>query len=121
MFADERVGNLVVISSDSSQIKAIKSQTALIVRKTSSNPTRNGARIVADVLNNPALNTEWYELFIGDVENSPTMHCLAGILRDTQSKSFTLSVIEFVWVSNSKIMHCWICFTCPVVGSRYKC
>ena len=96
MFADERVGNLVVISSDSSQIKAIKSQTELIVRKTWSNPPSHGARIVAAVLNNPALNTEWYDLFIEGVEKSPTMHSLAGILiRNTRSKSCALSVIEF--------------------------
>jgi len=58
---NERVGNLVVVTSDSSQIKAIKSQTELLVRKTWSNPPSHGARVVAAVLNNAALNTEWRE------------------------------------------------------------
>lgn len=60
MFIDERVGNVVMVLGDSHQLAAVKSQVELIVRKNYSNPPSHGARIVAAVLNNAALNTEWY-------------------------------------------------------------
>lgn len=66
-FSDERVGNLVVVCADSSQIKAIKSQAELIVRVTWSNPPSHGARVVAAVLNNPALNTEWSVCYLSSI------------------------------------------------------
>jgi aspartate aminotransferase len=58
---NERVGNLVVVVSDSAACAPIKSQTELIIRKSYSNPPSHGARVVASVLNNPALQTEWRE------------------------------------------------------------
>ncbi|XP_060565996.1 aspartate aminotransferase, cytoplasmic-like [Ruditapes philippinarum] len=58
---NERVGNLCVIAKDSESKVKVLSQLELIVRTTYSNPGNHGARVVATVLNNPALNGEWKE------------------------------------------------------------
>ncbi|XP_012269240.1 aspartate aminotransferase, cytoplasmic [Athalia rosae] len=56
---NERVGNLVVVMSNSKDIVQVKSQLTLIVRGMYSNPPNHGARIVATVLNNPDLFEQW--------------------------------------------------------------
>ncbi|KAK2144080.1 hypothetical protein LSH36_788g03001 [Paralvinella palmiformis] len=56
---NERVGNLIFISSSSSSIPMIRSQMEIIVRTTWSNPPSHGCHIVATVLNNPSLRDEW--------------------------------------------------------------
>jgi len=58
-YLDERVGNLIIVTGDSYQLPAIRSQTDLICRRMWSNPPSHGARVIAAVLNNPALQTEW--------------------------------------------------------------
>ncbi|XP_074641069.1 aspartate aminotransferase, cytoplasmic-like isoform X2 [Tubulanus polymorphus] len=55
----ERVGNLCYVVNDASVLSRMESQIKLIVRQTYSNPPSHGARIVATVLNNPALLTQW--------------------------------------------------------------
>ncbi|XP_044742593.1 aspartate aminotransferase, cytoplasmic [Chrysoperla carnea] len=56
---NERVGNLTVVTKDSSNVPQIKSQLTLIVRGCYSNPPNHGARIVATILTNPDLNQKW--------------------------------------------------------------
>lgn len=58
---NERVGNLCYVSNDASKIANIRSQMMTIVRQTWSNSANHGSRIVATILNNPALKAEWIE------------------------------------------------------------
>lgn len=58
-FADERAGNLCVVTTDNGTAERIRSQLRAIIRPMWSNPPNHGARIVATILNNPALNNEW--------------------------------------------------------------
>ena len=56
----ERIGALSVTTNDGPAVaKAIQSQLKMIVRPMYSNPPSNGARIVAQVLSDPALYAEW--------------------------------------------------------------
>ncbi|CAG9136422.1 unnamed protein product [Plutella xylostella] len=56
---NERVGNLTFVLASSKQVAPVKSQLTWIVRGMYSNPPAHGARVVATVLNNPALFDEW--------------------------------------------------------------
>lgn len=56
---NERVGNMVVVMSDTKELVEAKSQLTLLVRGMYSNPPNHGARIVATVLKNPELYEEW--------------------------------------------------------------
>ncbi|CAH8839162.1 unnamed protein product [Trichobilharzia szidati] len=56
---NERVGNLLFITQDPVVTSRVKSQMKSIIRQTWSNPPQHGARIVATILNNPSLFTEW--------------------------------------------------------------
>lgn len=56
---NQRVGNLAIIVKDANKVEAIKSQIALLVRKYYSNPPAAGARIVAKILTNQELLSEW--------------------------------------------------------------
>lgn len=57
---NERVGNMVVVMSNTKELAQVKSQLTLIVRGMYSNPPNHGARIVATVLQNPDLYKQWY-------------------------------------------------------------
>ncbi|KAK7208321.1 pyridoxal phosphate-dependent transferase [Myxozyma melibiosi] len=57
----ERAGALHVVSSSKETSVAVKSQLAVLQRSEISNPPAYGARIVARVLNDPALFKEWTE------------------------------------------------------------
>ena len=59
LFADERCGNLCVVTTDNDTAERIRSQLKAIIRPMWSNPPNHGARIVATILNNSALNQEW--------------------------------------------------------------
>ena len=59
-FSDERVGNLAFVVKDAQMLHGVRSQMELVVRTTWSNSANHGSRIVATILNNPALNSEWY-------------------------------------------------------------
>eukprot|EP00057_Strongylocentrotus_purpuratus_P024478 XP_011678952.1 PREDICTED: aspartate aminotransferase, cytoplasmic [Strongylocentrotus purpuratus] len=56
---NERVGNLTIVLNNPDPKPRIKSQLEKLARALWSNPPNHGARIVAMVLNNPALNEEW--------------------------------------------------------------
>ena len=59
LLPDERVGCLTIIVDDAEKLPAVNSQMQLIVRTTWSNSPNHGSRIVATVLNNPALFDQW--------------------------------------------------------------
>jgi aspartate aminotransferase len=56
---NERVGNLCFISKSKETLHTMKSQMEIIIRTTWSNPSNHGGRVVATILNNPALCAEW--------------------------------------------------------------
>lgn len=58
---NERVGCLMVTAPSSQIASCVKSQLAVLCRTTWSNPSNHGARVVATVLNNPAMLAEWKE------------------------------------------------------------
>lgn len=60
LYAD-RIGALHVVVNDPAMTNAVVSQLAQIVRPAYSNPPLHGARIVAAVLNDPALFKEWVD------------------------------------------------------------
>lgn len=57
-FLGERVGNLVVVTKDSSVIEPITSQVYRIIRASYAHPPAHGARIVTTTLNDPTLMNE---------------------------------------------------------------
>ncbi|KAI0242141.1 Aspartate aminotransferase, cytoplasmic [Lamellibrachia satsuma] len=58
---NERVGNLCFVTKDPESVLKVRSQMMMIVRTTWSNSPAHGSRVVATVLNNPALFAEWKE------------------------------------------------------------
>lgn len=55
----ERVGNLTVVLSQPEACQPVRSQMKCLVRAMWSNPPSHGGRVVATVLNNPALHADW--------------------------------------------------------------
>ncbi|XP_066920450.1 aspartate aminotransferase, cytoplasmic-like [Clytia hemisphaerica] len=58
---NERIGNLGVVCNDSTLAMNVKSHLKAFIRPMYSNPPAHGARIVATILNNKALDSEWRE------------------------------------------------------------
>jgi aspartate/tyrosine/aromatic aminotransferase len=56
----ERVGTLGVLAATDAEAEAVESQLKILVRPMYSNPPSTGARIVAHVLADPKLRTQWY-------------------------------------------------------------
>jgi len=56
---NERVGNLIIVTRDSSYIERIKSEMTRIIRTMVGNPPSHGARVVDTVLANPNLYQAW--------------------------------------------------------------
>jgi len=55
----QRVGAFTVVTADKEEADKVLSQVKILIRPLYSNPPRHGARIVAELLTNPELNTEW--------------------------------------------------------------
>jgi aromatic-amino-acid transaminase len=55
----ERVGGLTVLTSDRDESARVLSQLKRIIRTLYSNPASHGAQVVAMILNDPALRTQW--------------------------------------------------------------
>jgi aspartate aminotransferase, mitochondrial len=55
----ERVGAFSIVTSSPEEKKRVDSQLKILVRPMYSNPPIHGARVAAEVLNNPALNKQW--------------------------------------------------------------
>lgn len=57
----ERIGALHIVTKNTAEAKAVKSQIALFIRPMYSNPPLHGAQIVEKILSSPYLFTEWKE------------------------------------------------------------
>lgn len=55
----ERVGAFSILAADAEERKRIDSQVKILVRPLYSNPPIHGARVAAEILNNPQLNQQW--------------------------------------------------------------
>jgi len=55
----QRVGAFTVVTEDKEEADRVMSQIKILIRPLYSNPPRHGARIVAEILTNPALREEW--------------------------------------------------------------
>lgn len=55
----ERVGAFSIVAADAEERKRIDSQVKILVRPLYSNPPIHGARVAAEILNNPQLNQQW--------------------------------------------------------------
>jgi len=55
----QRVGAFTVVAADKEEASRVLSQVKIVIRPMYSNPPRHGARIVAELLTNPALREEW--------------------------------------------------------------
>ena len=55
----ERVGTFSIVCASEEEKKRVESQIKIIVRALYSNPPVHGARIAAEILGDPALNSEW--------------------------------------------------------------
>ena len=55
----ERVGLLSMVCGDADEAARLESQLKILIRPMYSNPPIHGARIVAEVLGDPALEAEW--------------------------------------------------------------
>jgi len=55
----ERVGALTIVTEHGHQAESVESQLKILVRPIYSSPPITGARIVAEVLGDPALNAQW--------------------------------------------------------------
>lgn len=56
---DERAGSLCCVMSSTEMASTVRGQLKYLCRRLWSNPPNHGARIVATVLNNPALRADW--------------------------------------------------------------
>ncbi|MEN1943042.1 amino acid aminotransferase [Luteimonas sp. MJ293] len=55
----ERIGALTVVSDNAEENERVQSQVKRLVRTNYSSPSNHGAALVAGVLNDPALRTQW--------------------------------------------------------------
>lgn len=55
----ERIGALTVMTETPEEAKAVESQLKILIRPMYSNPPINGARLVIEILSNPALRKQW--------------------------------------------------------------
>ncbi|XP_052173262.1 aspartate aminotransferase, chloroplastic [Diospyros lotus] len=74
----ERIGAINVICSSADAAARVKSQLKRLARPMYSNPPIHGARIVANVVGNPALFNEWKE----------EMEMMAGRIKNVRQKLF---------------------------------
>lgn len=55
----ERTGALTIVCTNKEEAAKVESQVKILVRPMYSNPPRHGARLVTEVLTDPALRSEW--------------------------------------------------------------
>ncbi|XP_074081113.1 putative aspartate aminotransferase, cytoplasmic 2 isoform X1 [Macrotis lagotis] len=66
---DERIGNLVVVAMSNKALLCIRSQLDSYARYMWGSPPALGSKMIATILNNPALRVEWKRSLKGVVEN----------------------------------------------------
>jgi aspartate aminotransferase len=79
----ERIGAFSLVCADAAEAKRVDSQVKILVRPLYSNPPIHGARIAAEILNNPALCEEWLAEVKGMADRIITMRAL---LKDNLEK-----------------------------------
>jgi aspartate aminotransferase len=79
----ERAGTFSIVCADAAEQKRVDSQIKIIVRPLYSNPPVHGARIAAEILNNPELNKQWLGEVKGMADRIITMRAL---LKDNLEK-----------------------------------
>jgi len=89
----ERVGTLSVVCSSSEEMERVSSQLKLLVRPMYSNPPIHGARIVAEILSNDSLRSQWIK------------ECKGMADRIIDMRKSLRSEIEILDRSNSKWNH----------------
>ncbi|KAI0171689.1 aspartate aminotransferase [Hypoxylon sp. FL1284] len=72
----ERVGAFSILASSPEEKKRIDSQVKILIRPLYSNPPLHGARIAAEILNDPALNQQWLGEVKGMADRIITMRAL---------------------------------------------
>ena len=60
----ERVGALTFICSNEQEVKAVESQLKILIRPLYSNPPINGARIATEIMTQPEVYNEWYNVYM---------------------------------------------------------
>ncbi|KFY52089.1 hypothetical protein V497_08652 [Pseudogymnoascus sp. VKM F-4516 (FW-969)] len=79
----ERAGTFSIVCEDAAEKKRVDSQVKIIVRPLYSNPPVHGARIAAEILNNPELNTQW----LGEVKGmADRIIKMRALLKDNLEK-----------------------------------
>lgn len=72
----ERVGTFSVVTESAEENKRVDSQIKILVRPMYSNPPIHGARIASEILNSPALYSEWLGEVKGMADRIITMRAL---------------------------------------------
>jgi aspartate aminotransferase len=72
----ERAGVFSVVCQDAEEIKRVDSQLKIIIRPMYSNPPIHGARLAAQILNDPKLYTQWQGEVKGMADRIITMRAL---------------------------------------------
>lgn len=72
----ERVGAFSICCESAEEKKRVDSQVKILVRPLYSNPPVHGARIAAEILNNPELNQQWLEEVKGMADRIISMRAL---------------------------------------------
>jgi aspartate aminotransferase len=72
----ERVGTFSVVTESAEEKKRVDSQIKILVRPMYSNPPIHGARIASEILNSPALYSEWLGEVKGMADRIITMRAL---------------------------------------------
>ncbi|KFY16002.1 hypothetical protein V492_01634 [Pseudogymnoascus sp. VKM F-4246] len=79
----ERAGTFSIVCEDAAEKKRVDSQVKIIVRPLYSNPPVHGARIAAEILNNPELNKQW----LGEVKGmADRIIKMRALLKDNLEK-----------------------------------
>ena len=60
----ERVGAFSLATESKDETSRVESQLKILIRPMYSNPPIHGARIVATILSNPQLHSQWYTPFL---------------------------------------------------------
>jgi len=58
-FVGERVGAFSLVCGSKAEADAVMSQVKIIIRPMYSNPPIHGARIAAEIMNDPSLRSQW--------------------------------------------------------------
>jgi aspartate aminotransferase, mitochondrial len=72
----ERVGAFSIVCESAEEKMRVDSQLKILIRPLYSNPAINGARVAAEILNDPTLNEQWLAEVKGMADRIITMRAL---------------------------------------------